>query len=138
MSLFNAHTMISVILAMLSMTSFAKPNAYVFVSFSMPNELLVETLKDSSRLHIPALLNGLYHNSMSETAKQIMQLTKEIPSLQLQIDPNAFERFAIRNVPALVVKHENCFDVIYGNLPLAEGLSRIAQKGACLPQDASS
>src|SRR5687768_17347107 len=101
----------------------------VFVSFSMPVQLLEETLKDSTRLHIPVYLNGLHHNSMPETALKVMALSKVIPNLNLQIDPAAFEKFRIDKVPALVVAKDNKFDVIYGHLPLSEGLQRITDSG---------
>lgn len=101
----------------------------VFVSFSMPQQLLEETLKESVALHIPAYLNGLYHNSMQETALKIRALSQRIPELSLQIDPTAFERFGIHQVPALVVANGNTFDVIYGHLRISEGLLRIADRG---------
>lgn len=109
----------------------AAPKATVFVSFSMPQVLLMQTLKDSARLHIPATLNGLHHNSMMETAHIVGALSNEVPHLQLQIDPTAFERFGITQVPALVVEDRGCFDVLYGNFPLKEGLERIARQGEC-------
>jgi len=106
-------------------------NTYVFVSFSMPENLMIETLQECERLHIPAVLNGLYQNSMPETAKKVMTLSNQIPNLSLQIDPIAFERFNIHQVPALVAEQGDCFDVIYGTLPLAEGLERIKRRGEC-------
>lgn len=109
----------------------AAPHAMVFVSFSMPNTLLMDTLKDSARLHIPATLNGLHHNSMMETVNVVGALANQVPNLQLQIDPTAFERFGIQQVPALVVEEGGCFDVMYGHLPLKEGLARIASHGEC-------
>ncbi|MCX7118723.1 MAG: type-F conjugative transfer system pilin assembly protein TrbC [Legionellales bacterium] len=120
-----------VILMGLCMSCVSMANTYVFVSFSMPETLMIETLQECERLHIPAILNGLYQNSMPETAKQILALSNQIPNLSLQIDPTAFERFNIHQVPALVVARGNCFDVIYGTLPLAEGLDRIKRKGEC-------
>jgi conjugal transfer pilus assembly protein TrbC len=118
---------------LLVMTSYAlaSPKALVFVSFSMPERLLIETLKDSARLSIPAVLNGLHHNSMLETAKKMEALSHEVPDLQMQIDPTAFERFDIHQVPAFVLEHKGCFDVIYGHLPLQEGLNRLMSHGAC-------
>jgi conjugal transfer pilus assembly protein TrbC len=115
----------------MSFMSMAAVNTYVFVSFSMPETLMIETLQECERLHIPSILNGLYQNSMPETAKKIMLLSNQIPNLSLQIDPTAFERFNIHQVPALVVARDDCFDVIYGTLPLAEGLDRIKRKGEC-------
>jgi conjugal transfer pilus assembly protein TrbC len=104
-------------------------NAYVFVSFSMPEPLMSETLTESARLHIPALLNGLIDNSMPQTVKKIQILSTLVPNLDLQIDPTAFERFGITQVPALVVEQGGAFDVLYGNLTLKEGLRRLAHEG---------
>ena len=98
----------------------------VFVSFSMPNNLLIQTLTESTALHIPATLNGLYHNSMPETMHKILSLSKKIPNLALQIDPISFERYGIHQVPALVVDNGKDFNVIYGNLSLHDGLQRLA------------
>lgn len=101
----------------------------VFVSFSMPTNLLEETLAECARLKMPAYLNGLYHDSMRETAYKLIDLSKRIPDLNVQIDPTAFEKFDIHQVPALVVENGNAFDVIYGHLSLEEGLLRIAGRG---------
>ena len=122
---------ILVILMGLCMPLISMANTYVFVSFSMPETLMIETLQECEWLHIPAVLNGLYQNSMPETAKKVMALSNQIPNMSLQIDPTAFERFNIHQVPALVVSKGDCFDVIYGTLPLAEGLDRIKRHGEC-------
>ena len=107
----------------------ASVTAEVFVSFSMPSLLLEQTLTESARLHIPAVLNGLIDNSMPKTIQRIDALTKVVPNLNLQIDPTAFERFGIQFVPALVVDNGRDFDVLYGNLSLSDGLMRIAGHG---------
>lgn len=109
----------------------AESRTYVFVSFSMPQQLLSETLQESTQYHLPVILNGLHHNSMPETIQTIQQFSKAIPGATFEIDPTMFERFSIQQVPALVVESGDCFDVIYGNLSLSEGLSRIEQKGEC-------
>ncbi|RUR10015.1 type-F conjugative transfer system pilin assembly protein TrbC [Legionella septentrionalis] len=101
----------------------------VLVSFSMPETLLQETLKESAQLNIPAYINGLYRDSMSETALKVMALSKRIPNLNLNIDPTKFERFGIHQVPALVVDDGKNFDVIYGHLTIQEGLTRMAGRG---------
>lgn len=114
------------LLGLMKGTFAATPSIQVFISFSMPDQLLKQTLNESSRLHIPAIINGLYRDSMPETAKKILALTKMVPELNLQIDPIAFDRFGIKQVPALVVSGAHGFDVIYGNLALKDGLYRIA------------
>lgn len=114
----------------LSMNSaMAQQNVVVFVSFSMPELLLEQTLSESARLHIPAVLNGLIDNSMPATVRRIQALLITIPNLNLQIDPTAFERFGIKQVPALVVENGQAFDVLYGNLSLKDGLMRIEGHG---------
>lgn len=113
----------------LVMTSSCAVQLSVFVSFSMPDTLLQETLKESAQLNIPAYLNGLYRDSMSETTLKVMALSKRIPNLNLAIDPTLFERFGIHQVPALVVDDGKAFDVIYGHLPIKEGLDRMAGRG---------
>ncbi len=106
-------------------------DVHLLVSFSMPEQLLIETLAEGARLHIPATLNGLYQNSVEKTVQKVMALTERVPQVQLQIDPTAFEQFQIQQVPALVVSRGDCFDVLYGNLSLSEGLERIHEKGEC-------
>lgn len=101
----------------------------VFISFSMPEPLLEQVLMESARLHIPAVLNGLMDNSMPKTIQRIEALSNAVPNLTLQIDPTAFERFGIQQVPALVVDNGRDFDVLYGNLSLSEGLMRMAGQG---------
>ena len=113
---------------LLSITSFAH-TVSVYVSFSMPKQLLIETLKESAQLQIPAYINGLYRDSMNETALKVMELSKRIPNLNLNIDPTKFERFGIHQVPALVVDDGKAFDVIYGHLTIQEGLARMAGRG---------
>ncbi|AOU90889.1 type-F conjugative transfer system pilin assembly protein TrbC [Legionella anisa] len=111
------------------MTSSFAVQLSVFVSFSMPETLLRETLKESAQRNIPAYLNGLYRDSMSETALKVMALNKRIPNLNMAIDPTLFERFGIQKVPALVVDDGKAFDVIYGHLTIQEGLARMAGRG---------
>ncbi|MCW8445698.1 type-F conjugative transfer system pilin assembly protein TrbC [Fluoribacter gormanii] len=113
---------------MIMISSFAV-QVSVFVSFSMPETLLQETLKESAQLNVTVYLNGLYRDSMSETAIKVMALSKRIPNLNLAIDPTLFERFGIHQVPAFSVDDGKSFDVIYGHLTIQEGLARMAGRG---------
>lgn len=121
--------MVGLIMGLIVVRASAAVTAEVFVSFSMPEPLLEQCLAESARLHIPAILNGLIDNSMPKTIQRIEALSKVVPNLNLQIDPTAFERFGIHQVPALVVDNGKDFDVLYGNLSLSEGLMRIAGNG---------
>ena len=106
--------------------TFAGPITEIFVSFSMPETLVRETLIEATKLKMPIYLNGLYKNSMDETLKKILILSKTIPNLSLQINPIAFKKYEISKVPALVVSSNQGFDILYGNLSIKEGLARIA------------
>lgn len=127
----NIYNIVRVLtLSLLMHVAYATPTVQVFVSFSMPEQLLQATLAESARLSIPAFLNGLVDNSMPATVKKIQVLSKTVLNLNLQIDPTAFEQFDIQQVPALVVDNNGVFDVLYGNLSLSDGLLRIAGHGA--------
>lgn len=107
----------------------ASPEHRVFVSFSMPDHLLEETLLDATHHHMPVVLNGFYHDSMPETFMKIFELSKKIPDLSMQIDPTAYERYRIHQVPALVADNQQSFDVIFGNITIERGLEEIARFG---------
>lgn len=102
---------------------------FVMVSFSMPETLLVATLKDSAAHQIPAVLNGLHEDSMPKTLKKIYQLSQQIPNLILQIDPTAFERFSVQKVPAFVSETNGRFDVVYGNITVERAFDEISRLG---------
>lgn len=119
------------IILLIFMPCITLANTKVFVSFSMPNNLMIETLKDCERLKIPAYLNGFYENSMSKTINKIMELTKDVPNLSLQIDPFEFAKYEINQVPTIVKDSNNCFDVVYGNLQISDALNLIKEKGSC-------
>lgn len=103
--------------------------AMVFVSFSMPEKLLAQTLQEAAHLHLPVVLNGLINNSMPETIVRLEVLNAEIKDLSIAIDPVSFDEFKINQVPALLVSEGDVHDVVYGNLALIEGLKLISDKG---------
>ena len=113
----------------LAQGSIAATQYRVFVSFSMPEQLLQETISYAAKHQIPVVLNGFYHDSMQETAVKIFELSKRIPNLSLQIDPPAFERYGIKQVPALVADNNHSFDVIFGNITIERGLEEISRFG---------
>ncbi len=101
----------------------------VFVSFSMPDTLLEQTLSEAQKLNVTAVLNGLVDDDFRKTFSKIFELSKKYPSLSFQIDPPSFEKFHIHSVPALVVEDGKKYDVLYGNLSLEDGFKVINQNG---------
>jgi conjugal transfer pilus assembly protein TrbC len=78
----------------------------VFISFSMPKESIGRYIEQANRIgrdNIKIALIGLDEsNNLRKTAARISGLTKG-KDVEVVIDPNAFERFGIKQVPALVV-----------------------------------
>jgi conjugal transfer pilus assembly protein TrbC len=107
----------------------AAPLIYVFISFSMPEKLLEQTIKEATHYHAPVLLNGLYKDSMQETTIKLFELTKRVPNASIQIDPTAFENFGISQVPAVVVSNSHNFDVVIGNVTLEKALAEVNTYG---------
>ncbi|WP_203249940.1 type-F conjugative transfer system pilin assembly protein TrbC [Cysteiniphilum marinum] len=125
----------------------------VFVSFSMPDELLKLIIKQADQLAIPVLVQGFYKDDFRATVKRIEQIilpdgldTKNPPKGGFSFDPMRFKQYGIEQVPAFVVanpkdvcksaKIEDCiadqsmFDVVYGNLSVKDGLSILYNKGS--------
>tara|TARA_B110000091_G_C13434543_1_gene317455 strand:+ start:148 stop:534 length:387 start_codon:yes stop_codon:yes gene_type:complete len=104
-------------------------NAKVFISFSMPDELLNQVAVESVKLKVPLILNGLYKNSMRKTLNKIFDITKKNKGVSIQIDPVAFKKYSIMQVPSVVVEDGNKFDVITGNIKIEQALEYISEKG---------
>lgn len=122
-------------IALLSSLSFAASKK-LLVSFSMPEKLLEATLKDCARHQIPAVLNGLYHDSMEETLNKMGGYASAIPELAMQIDPTVFDKYQIKQVPALIWEEKDCADIVYGNLSLDLMFEKIKSHGQCQKQGA--
>jgi len=114
---------------MLSQTALAK-DISVFVSFSMPETLLLATIKDAAAHNSPVIFNGLYQDSMQQMAVKIFELAKAAPNASFQIDPIAFRHYHIDRVPAFVIKQGDSFDVLRGNLTLSRVLEEVKSHGS--------
>ena len=102
-----------------------------FVSFSIPEAGLKQMVPEATQLGIPTLINGLIDNDFRKTASAVFELTKDSGEGGVQIDPKTFAQYGITQVPALVVRCEHGFDVMYGNIRLLSAIERIASSGDC-------
>lgn len=107
------------------------PQALYFVSFSIPQTGLKRLILDADRFGIPATLRGMVNNDMRQTANAVLQLVNEEQRGGVQIDPQAFRRYGINAVPALVVTCGETYDRIAGNLALQQALTKVAESGEC-------
>jgi conjugal transfer pilus assembly protein TrbC len=122
------------------------PDAILFVSFSMPDSLLLGLADQAAQFNIPIVIKGLVNNDFKQTVATFSRLSHEGQKQHLNfkgvsIDPVWFTQFNITAVPALVVSKPpaSChaaricanqpFDVVYGNTQLKKGLEIIAERG---------
>ena len=123
--------------------------AILFISFSMPNDLIIELASQAKKYHIPVVVRGLVQNDFKKTLAKIYQVktkSKQRGSeiTGVSIDPVWFEQFNIKKVPALVVTRRNpecqlqkicsnqSYDVVYGNAPIKNSLQLIADSSSNL------
>ena len=79
-----------------------EPRLIVFISLSMPEATLARLADQAARARAQLLLRGLSEGSLPRTAARIQQLIGTRP-VAVQIDPRAFDRYAIQRVPSFVL-----------------------------------
>lgn len=78
------------------------PGLFVFVSLSMPRPTLQRLLDQAARARASVILRGFANGSLRETVSQVQELIGE-RKVAVQIDPQAFDRFAVTRVPSFVL-----------------------------------
>jgi conjugal transfer pilus assembly protein TrbC len=79
-----------------------EPRLIVFISLAMPEATLARLVDQAARARAQLVLRGLSEGSLPRTAVRIQQLIGTRP-VAVQIDPRAFDRYAIQRVPAFVL-----------------------------------
>lgn len=111
-------------------TSTENETAY-FLSSSLPDKELAILMKAAEAKNIPVYFRGLISDNMDQTAKYMLNLITTYRVRGIQIDPVRFERYGVKQVPALVRKCGDHFDIVYGNVALNQVLDMINQRGDC-------
>lgn len=78
---------------------------FVFVSFSMPKASLIELNKRAQKYNAILVMRGIYKNSFHEMRKKILEISSD--GLSINIDPKAFEKYNIKQVPTFVLVENN-------------------------------
>ncbi|WP_245610785.1 type-F conjugative transfer system pilin assembly protein TrbC [Xenophilus azovorans] len=78
------------------------PGLFIFVSLSMPRPALQRLIDQAARARASVILRGLANGSLRDTVAQVQPLIGE-QQVAVQIDPQAFDRFAITRVPSFVL-----------------------------------
>ena len=129
---------ILILLLLLSFNAIAcetakKEGLRIFVSFSMPESLLVTLDEQARKIGAKLVIRGLKNNSFKETFSYVKSMNEK--GLVIDIDPKAFDEFEVNQVPSFVINHGSKFDKIAGNVSVAYVLKELANKGD-LPEKA--
>ncbi len=78
------------------------PSLLVFISFAMPPKTLQRLAEQAARTQATLVLRGLVDGSLTRTAAQVQALfgAHRTP---VQIDPQAFDRYAVTATPSFVL-----------------------------------
>ena len=121
--------MLLIMIVMMNSIFAQTSNVKVFISFSMPENLIEQMAHESARLHVPLIVNGLHNSSMRETLAKIFDIAQREKNVSIQIDPVSFNKYGINRVPSVVVDNNENFDVIAGNIKIANALKIISDEG---------
>jgi conjugal transfer pilus assembly protein TrbC len=123
-----------------SAAGMAGPDLLVFVSFSMPHESLLRLAEQVRRADGVLVFRGLAGATLREMTARLAPLSKS--GAAMQINPQAFTRFAITAVPAFVVAKSDpgCAasacdgqaQLVSGDVTLEFALERLANHGGPL------
>ena len=97
------------------------PGLLVFVSLSMPRPTLQRLVGQAARAKASIVLRGFANGSLRDTVAQVQGLIGA-RQVAVQIDPPAFDRYAVTRVPTFVLVRD-------GTRPVA------CASGSCAPAD---
>ena len=116
----------------------------VFISSSMSPELLKTYVRQAKRYGGVLVFNGLPGNSWVKLNKTVTEIVGNEEGVGIQIDPEEFDRFNIKTVPAFVLIKEAdlitdiseepaedkvIYDKVTGNIGIETALRLFAEKG---------
>ena len=78
------------------------PGLLVFVSLSMPQPTLQRLIDQAARAQASIVIRGFADGSLRTTVAQVQRLIGD-RQVAVQIDPQAFDRYAVTRVPAFVL-----------------------------------
>jgi len=86
-------------------TLVSSPGLFVFVSLAMPEPTLARLVDQAARARAAILIRGFAKGSLRETVGRIQKLVgkREVAVL---IDPQAFDRYAVKRVPTFVLARD--------------------------------
>lgn len=108
----------------------SKARLRVFVSSSMGRNLLRHYVKEAKKYGATLVFRGLPNGSWLELASLVTAITNSNESeIEMQIDDEIFERFNIKEVPAVVLSLGSKFDKVSGNIGIRAALELMKKEG---------
>lgn len=99
----------------------------IFVSFSMPKELLWSYMEQAITYNGRVVIRGLVDNSFKKTI-QAMQLDND-RKLIVDVNPKAFAEYNVKQVPAIVLSNNDTYDKFTGSISVKHALEEIRNSG---------
>lgn len=81
------------------------PALLIFISLSMPEPTLQRLVEQAARARATVLIRGLINGSLRDTVARVQALIGN-RLVAVQIDPRAFDRYAISRVPSFVLTRD--------------------------------
>lgn len=116
-----------------------RPSLQIFVSNSMPRQLLKAYAREAIRYEGVLVFRGLPEGSFRKITNLVIDVSDKNQPCAMQIDDEAFTGFGIRSVPAIVLskpvsmfdeqKGEGKFDKVYGNITIKAALELFSSSG---------
>lgn len=78
------------------------PGLFVFASLGMPEATLMRIFEQAARAQASIVIRGLADGSLRDTVARVQKLIGA-RQVSVQIDPQAFDRYAVKRVPTFVL-----------------------------------
>lgn len=101
----------------------------IFVSFSMPDNIWLELSQEAKKYGAILVVRGLPKNSFVVFSKKLLSLRKKGMDADVDIDPEAFQKYKIKQVPSFVIEDSKNYDKVSGNISLGYFLERASSMG---------
>ncbi len=99
----------------------------VFVSFSMPKELLWDYHQQIRKYGGRMVIRGLVGNSFKKTIAKMKLDENRV--LTLDINPKSFEEYGVKQVPTIVISNNKYFDKFTGSVSISHALDQSNELG---------
>ena len=107
----------------------AEPKLFVFMSFSVPENIWLSLSQEMANYQAVFVLRGLPNNSFKSFAQKIAQLKKQGLAASVQIHPQLFNEHSIERVPAFLFIDHSTTHQVAGAISLNYAIDLIGQEG---------